>query len=98
MEYRLDKRSGDELSAHGMGCMRLPRKGAAIDTQLSELIILEAFERGINYCSKSIAIDKEVLPHCLVGFKPVGKTPFFDFFWTCQIHFAASTTLSITLM
>ena len=49
MEYRLDKRSGDELSVLGMGCMRLPRKGAAIDTQLTELIILEAFERGINY-------------------------------------------------
>ena len=49
MEYRLDKRSGDELSVLGLGCMRLPRKGAAIDLQLTELIVLEAFERGINY-------------------------------------------------
>ena len=49
MEYRLDKRSGNELSALGMGCMRLPRKGAGIDMQLTELILLEAFERGVNY-------------------------------------------------
>jgi len=49
MEYRLDRRSGDELSVLGMGCMRLPRKGAGIDMQLTELILLEAFERGVNY-------------------------------------------------
>ena len=49
MEYRIDKRSGNELSVLGMGCMRLPRKGPAIDMQLTELIVLEAFERGINY-------------------------------------------------
>ena len=49
MEYRLDKRSGNELSVLGMGCMRLPRKGAGIDMQLTELILLEAFERGVNY-------------------------------------------------
>ena len=49
MEYRLDKRSGNELSVLGMGCMRLPRKGTGIDMQLTELILLEAFERGVNY-------------------------------------------------
>ena len=49
MEYRLDKRSGNELSVLGLGCMRLPRKGTGIDMQLTELIVLEAFERGINY-------------------------------------------------
>ena len=49
MEYRLDKKSGNKLSVLGMGCMRLPHKGAGIDMQLSELVILEAFERGVNY-------------------------------------------------
>ena len=49
MEYRIDERSGNKLSVLGMGCMRLPRKGAAIDMQLTELILLEAFERGVNY-------------------------------------------------
>ena len=49
MEYRLDKRSGNELSVLGMGCMRLPRKGPGIDMQLTELMLLEAFERGVNY-------------------------------------------------
>ena len=49
MEYRLDKRSSNELSVLGMGCMRLPHKGTGIDIQLTELILLEAFERGVNY-------------------------------------------------
>lgn len=49
MEYRLGARSGNELSVLGMGCMRLPRKGAGIDVLRTELIMLEAFERGVNY-------------------------------------------------
>ena len=49
MEYRLDKRSGNKLSVLGMGCMRFPRKGAGIDMLRTELMLLEAFERGVNY-------------------------------------------------
>lgn len=49
MEYRVDNRSGNTLSALGMGCMRLPRKAGVIDMLKTELIVLEAFERGVNY-------------------------------------------------
>ena len=48
MEYRLDKRSGNKLSVLGMGCMRLPRGVAGIDVLKTELVILEAFEQGVN--------------------------------------------------
>ena len=49
MEYRLDRKTGNKLSVLGMGCMRLPRGVGGIDMQRTELTILTAFERGINY-------------------------------------------------
>lgn len=55
MEYRLDKKTGNELSVLGMGCMRLPRGVAGIDMQRTELAILTAFERGINYFDTAYA-------------------------------------------
>lgn len=57
MEYRLDARSGDKLSVLGMGCMRLPRGMSGIDLQKTELIILEAFERGVNYFDTAYAYN-----------------------------------------
>ena len=57
MEYRLDKRSGNQLSALGMGCMRLPRSVTGIDMPRTELAILTAFERGINYFDTAYAYN-----------------------------------------
>lgn len=50
MQYRLDPRTGNRLSALGLGCMRFP--GAVPgkpDQRQAEAIIARAVERGINY-------------------------------------------------
>lgn len=57
MEYRLDRKSGNELSVLGMGCMRFPRGVAGIDMQRTELAVLTAFERGINYFDTAYAYN-----------------------------------------
>ena len=44
MNYRINPRNGDELSALGFGCMRFPK-----DVALTEELILYAIEHGINY-------------------------------------------------
>ena len=49
MQYRLDKKSGNKLSAIGMGCMRLPGALGRIDLQKSETLIMEAVGQGINF-------------------------------------------------
>jgi predicted aldo/keto reductase-like oxidoreductase len=48
MQYRLDLKSGNKLSALGFGCMRFPR-GINIDFAKSEKLVLEAVEKGVNY-------------------------------------------------
>ncbi len=55
MEYKIDPRSGNKLSVLGLGCMRLPRGVAGIDMQKTELMILTAFERGVNYFDTAYA-------------------------------------------
>lgn len=50
MQYRVDPKSGNSLSALGLGCMRFP--GAAVgrpDARAADEIIARAVERGINY-------------------------------------------------
>ncbi|GAB6179040.1 aldo/keto reductase [Desulfotomaculum defluvii] len=49
MKYRIDPKSGNELSILGFGCMRLPRSRGSIDMQKTESIILQAIEKGVNY-------------------------------------------------
>ncbi|MCL2055156.1 MAG: aldo/keto reductase [Oscillospiraceae bacterium] len=49
MQYRKDNKSGNELSALGLGCMRFPQKSGRIDMEETERIIKNALERGINY-------------------------------------------------
>jgi predicted aldo/keto reductase-like oxidoreductase len=49
MKYRIDPKSGNELSVLGFGCMRFPRTRGFIDMQKTESIILEAIDQGINY-------------------------------------------------
>lgn len=50
MEYRIDERTGNELSILGFGCMRFPTtRPGKIDLLRTELLILEAIASGINY-------------------------------------------------
>ncbi len=55
MEYRFDKRSGNNLSVMGMGCMRLPRSVSGIDVLKTELCVLTAIEQGVNYFDTAYA-------------------------------------------
>jgi predicted aldo/keto reductase-like oxidoreductase len=41
--------NGDKISVIGFGAMRFPEKGGFIDEELSEKLILHAYEKGINY-------------------------------------------------
>ncbi|KNY27883.1 aldo/keto reductase [Pseudobacteroides cellulosolvens] len=49
MKYRVDPKSGNELSVLGFGCMRFPRARGSIDIQKTESIILQAIDQGVNY-------------------------------------------------
>lgn len=49
MNFRENKKNGDLLSILGFGCMRLPKKGNAIDLEEAEKMILSAINRGVNY-------------------------------------------------
>ncbi|MDR0645291.1 MAG: aldo/keto reductase [Treponema sp.] len=49
MQYRLDKISGNRLSALGFGCMRFPRNAGRIDMKKTESLIMDALTRGVNY-------------------------------------------------
>jgi len=49
MQYRIDQRSGNKLSALGFGCMRFPRTLAITDRKKTEALILRAIENGVNY-------------------------------------------------
>ncbi len=52
MTYRTNPRNGDKISILGFGCMRFPTIGddkSAIDEEMSQLLVDEAFRRGINY-------------------------------------------------
>jgi predicted aldo/keto reductase-like oxidoreductase len=48
MNYRKDK-YGNDLSILGYGCMRFPRKGGKIDMAVTEKLILQAIDAGVNY-------------------------------------------------
>jgi predicted aldo/keto reductase-like oxidoreductase len=50
MRYFTDKKSGNNLSILGFGCMRFPRKNIThIDMDKSEQLIIKAVQNGINY-------------------------------------------------
>jgi len=49
MKTRINSKNNESLSILGYGCMRLPRKGNAIDEEESEKLIVSAIERGVNY-------------------------------------------------
>ncbi|MCL1987216.1 MAG: aldo/keto reductase [Firmicutes bacterium] len=49
MQYRKDKKSNNELSALGMGVMRLPATLGKVDLQKADEVIMAAINSGINY-------------------------------------------------
>ncbi len=49
MLYRTMKKTGDQLSVLGFGCMRLPDGTNRLDEQRSAKLIHSAIERGVNY-------------------------------------------------
>lgn len=49
MQYRINPKNGDQLSALGYGCMRFTRKGGSIDQEKAEREMLYALEQGVNY-------------------------------------------------
>ncbi len=49
MQYRKDKKSGNEISILGFGCMRLPSTRGKINIEKTEKLFLKAIDKGINY-------------------------------------------------
>lgn len=49
MQYRVNPRNGDRISALGLGCMRFPGAFGRPDPRQARQIISRAVERGINY-------------------------------------------------
>jgi predicted aldo/keto reductase-like oxidoreductase len=49
MQFRVDKKTGNKLSALGYGCMRFPKKLGHIDLEKAEKLVLAAVKRGVNY-------------------------------------------------
>ncbi len=49
MQYRINPKNGDRLSALGYGCLRLPAKGPRIDQQKAEEAMELAIRQGVNY-------------------------------------------------
>lgn len=49
MEYRVDARTGKEVSLLGFGAMRLKNKGTNIDVDLASQQIKYAIDNGVNY-------------------------------------------------
>ncbi|MCQ2969981.1 MAG: aldo/keto reductase [archaeon] len=49
MQYRLIKKTGDEISSIGFGAMRLPLKNGKIDRTEARKLIFHAIDNGINF-------------------------------------------------
>ena len=49
MQYRLIKKTGDELSSLGFGAMRLPLKNGKIDRKKASELIYHAIDNGVNF-------------------------------------------------
>jgi predicted aldo/keto reductase-like oxidoreductase len=50
MQYRTDKKTGNNISILGFGCMRLPKKNISkIDVDKTEQLVLKAVQNGVNY-------------------------------------------------
>ena len=55
MQYRINPRNGDSLSALGFGCMRFTRRGGGIDQEKANREMKRALELGVNYFDTAYA-------------------------------------------
>jgi len=49
LQYRIDRKTGNNLSILGLGCMRFPKTFGRIDLQKTDELIMRAIEGGLNY-------------------------------------------------
>jgi len=49
LEYRIDKKTGNKISALSLGCMRFPNVLGVTDLQKTEQLIMHSIEKGVNY-------------------------------------------------
>ena len=49
VQYRVDPKSGNRISALGLGCMRFPGAPGRPDAKTADVIISRAVDQGINY-------------------------------------------------
>ena len=49
MQYKLIKKTGDEISPLGFGAMRLPVKNGKINRPEAKKLIFHAIENGVNF-------------------------------------------------
>ena len=49
MQYRIDKKTGNKISALSFGCMRFPGALGVTDMQKTENLVMHAIEKGVNY-------------------------------------------------
>ncbi|MBU4302444.1 MAG: aldo/keto reductase, partial [Actinobacteria bacterium] len=49
MLYRSMKKTGDDLSVLGFGCMRFPERRGRIDEERATRQVRSAIDRGVNY-------------------------------------------------
>ena len=49
MQYRLIKKTGDEIFPLGFGAMRLPVKNGKIDRNKAKELIYHAINQGVNF-------------------------------------------------
>lgn len=49
MQYRVNPRNGDRISALGLGCMRFPGPPGRPDPRLARELVARALDRGMNY-------------------------------------------------
>ena len=55
MQYRVNPKNGQSLSALGYGCMRFTRKGGGIDQEKADKELTRALELGVNYFDTAYA-------------------------------------------
>ena len=49
VQYRIDKKSGNQLSVLGFGAMRFPKTLGVIDMRKTEELVIRAIAAGVNY-------------------------------------------------
>ncbi|HSK69820.1 MAG TPA: aldo/keto reductase, partial [Candidatus Limnocylindria bacterium] len=71
MQYRVNPRNGDRLSALGFGVMRLPTRGGNVDAERAVALLRRAAEAGVNYFDTAYIYHKgkseEILGRALAG-------------------------------